>query len=95
MFYIYAEFLDNPTHVHNKAQEEFFQLKCYFFMPKDLDKYFNMVRQRFYHIGGLDDLNMKQIYLNQLLESLGAETLKYFELQRINLAQVSLRDLYQ
>lgn len=95
MFYIYSEFLGGVAHVQDKAREEFFQLKCCSFKPKDLDKHFKMVCQRFYLIGGLDDPNLKQAYLNQLPEPLGAETLRYFDSQRIGLSQVSLGDLYQ
>lgn len=95
MFFIYAKFLGSPTHVQDKARKEFFKLKCYSLMVKDLDEHFKMVHQRFYLIGGLDDPNMKQVYLNQFPEPLGAETLRYFESQQIGLAQVSLGDLYQ
>lgn len=64
MFYIYAEFLGNQTYVQDKAKKELFKLKCYSFMPKDLDKHFKMVRQRFYLIGRLDDSNVKQAHLS-------------------------------
>lgn len=67
---------------------------CITFMWNSWIVHFKIVRARFYILKGVDDLNLKQAYLNQFLEPLGNETLKYLEFQGRLLVQSSLVDLY-
>ncbi|KAL9224860.1 hypothetical protein vseg_000855 [Gypsophila vaccaria] len=51
--------------------------------------------ERFYALGGIDDVNLKQAYLNSLPEPLGKETAWQFSLKNIPLSAATLGELYQ
>ncbi|KAL9241029.1 hypothetical protein vseg_015189 [Gypsophila vaccaria] len=51
--------------------------------------------KRFYALGGMDDVNLKQAYLNSLPEPLGNKTARQFSLKNIPLSAATLGELYQ
>ncbi|KAK9287735.1 hypothetical protein L1049_016175 [Liquidambar formosana] len=70
-------------------------MKCCSFNRKDLEKHFNQMSQCFYTINGMDDVNLKHLFLNSLPEPLGNETLKVMNVQRIPFQATSLGEIYQ
>lgn len=75
----YVEFLGSLAHIVDQARDEFFKLKCCSFNSKNLEKHFKKACAQFYILKGVDDPNLKQVYLNQLPEPLGNKTLKFLE----------------
>lgn len=57
---LYNEFLGNLIHVTDTVWEEYFQIKCCSYFPKDIDTHIQQMSKRFYLLGGLDDPNLKQ-----------------------------------
>ncbi|VVA99252.1 unnamed protein product [Arabis nemorensis] len=51
--------------------------------------------KRFYALNGIDDVNLKQAYLNSLPEPLGNETSRVLSLKNMALNQASLGEIYQ
>ncbi|KAL9994508.1 hypothetical protein Hdeb2414_s0002g00065751 [Helianthus debilis subsp. tardiflorus] len=70
---IYYEFIGNPQDHTIRAREEFLKMKCCSFRPKDLEKHSNRMSERFYCLQGIDDVNLKQVFLNFFPESLSNE----------------------
>ena len=68
--------LGAPTHYTEVAREEFLAMKCCSFERKDLERHFDRMSRQFYTIDEVDDVNIKQTFLNSLPESLGDETLR-------------------
>ena len=79
---LYDEFIGRPDHHAELAHEEFLQMKCCSFLPKDLEKNYDRMSKRFYCINGIDDVNLKQVFLNFFPEPLGAETQKLMHLKQ-------------
>lgn len=77
------------------AREEYFQMKCCSYFPKDLDKHFQQMSKRFYLIGGIDDTNLKQAYLNSILASLSKEAFQQLEMKGKTLALTTVGDIHQ
>ncbi|KAL2534384.1 putative zinc finger protein [Abeliophyllum distichum] len=63
---LYWEFCGRQDHLKDIAREEFFKLKCCSYNPNDLDKHFQNAAKRYYLIGGMDDPNIKQAYLESI-----------------------------
>ncbi|GJR02314.1 putative zinc finger, CCHC-type containing protein [Tanacetum coccineum] len=51
--------------------------------------------QRFYCLNGVDDVNLKQVFLNSFPESLGNEAYRALEARNVTIAQTTLGELYQ
>ncbi|MFS7976539.1 hypothetical protein Hanom_Chr10g00893651 [Helianthus anomalus] len=51
--------------------------------------------KRFYCLQGIDDVNLKQVFLNSFLESLSNEAYRDLEAKNMTVAQASLGGLYQ
>ncbi|GJV52727.1 hypothetical protein Tco_1448468 [Tanacetum coccineum] len=77
------------------AREEFLKMKCCSFQKKDLEKHYDRMSQRFYCLNGVDDVNLKQVFLNSFLESLGNEAYRDLEARNVTIAQTTLGELYQ
>ncbi|GJY10637.1 hypothetical protein Tco_0378822 [Tanacetum coccineum] len=69
MSIIYLEFIGSPWEHIAHAREEFLKRKCCSFQKKDLEKHYNCKSQRFYYLNGVDDVNLKQVFLNSFPES--------------------------
>ncbi|KAJ0781133.1 putative transcription factor interactor and regulator CCHC(Zn) family [Helianthus annuus] len=70
-------------------------MKCCSFRPKDLEKHYNRMFERFYCPQGIDDVNLKQVFLNSFPESLSNEAYRALEAKNMTVAQASLGGLYQ
>lgn len=92
---IYSEFIGNPIEHTIHAREEFLKMNCCSFQRKDLEKYYNRMSQRFYCLQGIDEVNLKQVFLNSFPESLGNEAYRSVETKNITMAHTSLGELYQ
>lgn len=92
---LHNEFLSAITHQTAIAREEYLSMKCCSYKHKDLEWHYNNMSKRFYLLGGMDDLNLKQAFLNSLLELLGNKTHKLLEIKGIGLQNESLSEIYQ
>ncbi|XP_024014520.1 uncharacterized protein LOC112088468 [Eutrema salsugineum] len=72
--HIHNEFLGTWDHYTIQAREEYMSMRCCSFKRKDLEKHYERMSKRFYVLNGIDDVNLKQAYLNSLPEPLRNET---------------------
>ncbi|GJS21715.1 putative reverse transcriptase domain, viral movement protein [Tanacetum coccineum] len=70
-------------------------MKCCSFQKKDLEKHYDRMSHRFYCLNGVDDVNLKQVFLNSFPESLGNEAYRALEARNVTIAQTTLGELYQ
>ncbi|KAK9665956.1 hypothetical protein RND81_14G149000 [Saponaria officinalis] len=89
------EFLGAWDHYTTQAREEFLSMKCCSFMRKDLERNYERMSKQFYALGGMDDVNLKQAYLNSLPKPLGNKTARQFFLKSIPLGTAIFGELYQ
>ncbi|KAJ9547118.1 hypothetical protein OSB04_019661 [Centaurea solstitialis] len=92
---IYAEFIGNPIEHTVRAREEFLKMKCCSFRMKDLETHYNNMSKRFYCLNGIDDTNLKHVFLNSFLPSLANEVYRTLETKNITITQTTLGELYQ
>ncbi|KAK1406173.1 hypothetical protein QVD17_41461 [Tagetes erecta] len=92
---IQLEFVGNPIEYKIRARDEFLKMKCCSFKQKDLEKHYNRMSERFYCLNGIDDVNLKQVFLNSFPESLTNEAYRMLENKNQTVANVSLGGLYQ
>nr|GEW45487.1 ribonuclease H-like domain-containing protein [Tanacetum cinerariifolium] len=64
------------------AREEFLKMKGCSFQKKDLEKHYDRMSQRFYYLNGVDDVNLKQVFLNSFPKSLGNEAYRALEAKK-------------
>ncbi|GKB43905.1 hypothetical protein Tco_0888847 [Tanacetum coccineum] len=95
MSIIYLELIGSPWEHAAHAREEFLKMKCCSFQKKDLEKHYDRMSQRFYCLNGVDDVNLKQVFLNSFPESLGNEAYRALEARNVTIAQTTLGELYQ
>ncbi|GJY14751.1 putative zinc finger, CCHC-type containing protein [Tanacetum coccineum] len=103
MSIIYSEFIGSPWEHTAHAREEFLKMKCCSFQKKDLEKHYDRMSQRFYCLNGVDDVNLKQVFLNSFPESLGNEAYRALEARMSHRktpppkkkTQTTLGELYQ
>nr|GFD26798.1 putative zinc finger, CCHC-type [Tanacetum cinerariifolium] len=86
---------DCPWEHTAHAREEFLKMKCCSFQKKDLEKQYDRMSQRFYCLNGVDDVNLKQVFLNSFPESLRNEAYRALEAKNVTIAQTTLGELYQ
>ncbi|GJV11256.1 hypothetical protein Tco_1352797 [Tanacetum coccineum] len=70
-------------------------MKCCSFQKKDLEKHYDRMSQRFYCLNRVDDVNLKQVFLNSFPESLRNEAYRALEARNVTIAQTTLGELYQ
>lgn len=70
-------------------------MKCCSFQRKDFERHYTNMSSRFYAIGGLDDSNLKQAFLNSLPDPLGNETSKLLATKNLFVTSASLGEVYQ
>nr|GEX61243.1 hypothetical protein [Tanacetum cinerariifolium] len=95
MSIIYSEFIGSHWEHTTHAREEFLKMKCCSFQKKDLEKHYDRMSQRFYCLNGVDDVNLKQVFMNSFPESLGNEAYRALEAKNVTIAQTTLGELYQ
>ncbi|KAM7473486.1 hypothetical protein LguiB_020729 [Lonicera macranthoides] len=91
---IYPQFLGHLGRASTIAREEFVQMKCCSLKKKDLMKHYNRMSQRYFLIGGIDDDNIRQIFLNSFLETLVTEVNKLLKLQKQTIHDVTIAQIY-
>ncbi|XVF67354.1 hypothetical protein PTKIN_Ptkin10aG0114300 [Pterospermum kingtungense] len=72
--YLAQIFSGQELHRMDKLREQFFKLKCCSLHPKDLARHYQKFSELFYLLGGLDDVNMKQAFLNSVPDDLAQQT---------------------
>ncbi|VVB04430.1 unnamed protein product [Arabis nemorensis] len=92
--HIHNEFLGTWDHYTVQAREEYLNMRCSY-KRKDLERHYERMSTRFYALNGVDDVSLKQAYLNSLPEPLGNETSRVLSLNNMALNQVSLGEIYQ
>nr|GEV74926.1 putative zinc finger, CCHC-type [Tanacetum cinerariifolium] len=90
MSIIYSEFIGSPWEHTTHAREEFLKMKCCSFQMKDLEKHYDRMSKRFYCLNRVDDVNLKQVFLNSFLESLRNEAYRALEARNVTIAQTTL-----
>lgn len=70
-------------------------MKCYSFLLKDLEKHYDRMLKRFYCIKGIDDVNLKQAFLNSFPEPLDTEAQKLLVLKQGTLQNIFIAQLYE
>jgi len=70
-------------------------MKCCSFKRKDLEKHYERMLKRFYALNSIDDVNLKQTYLNSLPEPLGNKTSRLLSFKNATVAQASLGEIFQ
>nr|GEW79520.1 putative zinc finger, CCHC-type [Tanacetum cinerariifolium] len=86
---------DCPWEHTSYAREEFLKMKCCSFQKKDLKKHYDRTSQRFYCLNRVDDVNLKQVFLNSFPESLANKAYRALEARNVTIAQTTLGELYQ
>ena len=64
-------------------------------MPKDLDKHYQQFCRHFYVLGGNDDVNLKQAFLNSVPTELSNQTQLQINARGKQLANTPLGDIYK
>ncbi|KAM7497705.1 hypothetical protein LguiA_022119 [Lonicera macranthoides] len=67
---------------------------CSLKKKKDLMKHYNRMSQRYFLIGGIDDDNIRQIFLNSFPETLVTEVNKLLKLQKQTIRDVTIAQIY-
>ncbi|KAL2518395.1 Reverse transcriptase domain-containing protein [Abeliophyllum distichum] len=91
---LYWELCGKQDHLKDIAREEFFKLKCCSYNPKDLNKHFENAVRCIYLIGGMDDPNINQAYLESIPQPLGQEILRVIEMRGQSLGTTSIGELH-
>ncbi|KAL4582307.1 hypothetical protein LXL04_006854 [Taraxacum kok-saghyz] len=61
----------------------------------DLETHYNRMSQRFYCLQGIDDVNLKGVFLNSFPESLANEIKRFLDDRNATITQTTLDELYQ
>ncbi|KAK1398016.1 hypothetical protein POM88_007879 [Heracleum sosnowskyi] len=95
IMYVHNEFLGAWDHYTNQAREEYLSMRCCSYKRKDLETHYERMSKRFYAINGIDDVNLKQTFLNSLPEPLGNETSGLLQIKNLQINNTSIGELYQ
>ncbi|KAL4563654.1 hypothetical protein LXL04_027699 [Taraxacum kok-saghyz] len=87
MSLIQIEFVGNPTEHTIQAREEFLKMKCCSFQKTDLETHYNRMSQRFYCLQGIDDVNLKGVFLNSFPKSLANEVKTFLDDRNVMIAK--------
>lgn len=71
---LHTKFLGSHANHKTFARKEYLSMNCCSFRRKDLEAHYDRMSQRFYLLDGIDDVNLKQAFLNSLPVPLGSET---------------------
>ncbi|KAK1382554.1 hypothetical protein POM88_020289 [Heracleum sosnowskyi] len=95
IMYVHNEFLGAWDHYTNQAREEYLSMRCCSYKRKDLETHYERMSKRFYAINGIDDVNLKQTFINSLPEPLGNETSRLLQIKNLQINSTSIGELYQ
>ncbi|KAL0289771.1 UNVERIFIED_CONTAM: polyprotein [Sesamum radiatum] len=63
---IHQEFIGDASLINKMASQEYFAMKCCSLKRKDLDFHFKRMSEKFYMLNGLNDPNLKHVFLASL-----------------------------
>lgn len=95
MALVYNEFVGTPIRHTDIARDEFLNMKCYSLELKDLERHYDLMSKQFYILGGIDDLNLKQVFFHSFPDSLVTEAKKLFKLQKLELKDLTIANIYE
>lgn len=95
IMYVYQEFLGAWDHYTTQSREEYLSMKCCSYKRKDLELHYERMSRHFYAINGIDDVNLKQTFLNSIPEPLGNETTRLHQIKNLPISNAILGELYQ
>ncbi|KAL0420823.1 UNVERIFIED_CONTAM: polyprotein [Sesamum latifolium] len=87
---IHQEFIGDASLINKMASQEYFTMKCCSLKRKDLDFYFKRMSEKFYMLNGLNDPNLKHVFLASLPQELQLEIQRMIASTRKDVAQLSL-----
>lgn len=70
---IYYKFIGDHSLLSLQTQREFLSMKCYSLKRKDLNNHYETMTSRYYLIGGVNEQNLKQVYISSLQEEVQLE----------------------
>ncbi|KAL0455492.1 UNVERIFIED_CONTAM: polyprotein [Sesamum latifolium] len=70
---IHQEFIGDASLINKMASQEYFAMKCCSLKRKDLDFHFKRMSEKFYMLNGLNDPNLKHVFLASLPQELQPE----------------------
>ncbi|KAM7518111.1 hypothetical protein LguiB_017073 [Lonicera macranthoides] len=76
-------------------REELLSIKCCSLDLKDLEKHYDRISQRFYVLGGIDDVNLKHIVFHSFPDPLVVEAKKILKIQKSEIKNLTLADIYE
>lgn len=60
---VHNEFLGAWDHYTTQARKEYLSMRCCSYKRKDLETHYERMSKWFYAINGIDDINLKQLFL--------------------------------
>ncbi|KAL0284587.1 UNVERIFIED_CONTAM: hypothetical protein Sradi_7193400 [Sesamum radiatum] len=92
---IHQEFIGDASLINKMASQEYFAMKCCSLKRKDLDFHFKRMSEKFYMLNGLNDPNLKHVFLASLPQELQPEIQRMIASSRRDVAQLSLGEFHQ
>ncbi|KAL0445483.1 UNVERIFIED_CONTAM: polyprotein [Sesamum latifolium] len=92
---IHQEFIGDASLINKMASQEYFAMKCCSLKRKDLDFHFKQMSEKFYMLNGLNDPNLKHVFLASLPQELQREIQRMIASTRRDVAQLSLGEFHQ
>ncbi|XVF69281.1 hypothetical protein PTKIN_Ptkin11bG0068400 [Pterospermum kingtungense] len=93
--YLAQIFCGQELHRMDKLKEQFFKLKCCSLHPKDMARHYKRFSKLFYLLGGFDDVNMKQAFLNSVPDDLAQQIRTQINLLAVEMKNMCLGDIYK
>ncbi|KAK4381888.1 polyprotein [Sesamum angolense] len=88
---IHQEFIGDASLINKMASQEYFAMKCCSLKRKDLDFHFKRMSEKFYMLNGLNDSNLKHVFLASLPQELQPEIQTMITSTRRDVTQLSLQ----
>ncbi|KAL0300376.1 UNVERIFIED_CONTAM: polyprotein [Sesamum calycinum] len=92
---IHQEFIGDASLINKMASQEYFAMKCCSLKRKDLDFHFKRMSEKFYMLNGLNDPNLKHVFLASLPQELQPEIQRMITSTRRDVTQLSLGEFHQ
>ncbi|KAL0444958.1 UNVERIFIED_CONTAM: polyprotein [Sesamum latifolium] len=90
-----SRFTGDASLINKMASQEYFAMKCCSLKRKDLDFHFKRMSEKFYMLNGLNDPNLKHVFLASLPQELQPEIQRMIASTRRDVAQLSLGEFHQ
>ncbi|KAK4380997.1 polyprotein [Sesamum angolense] len=92
---IHQEFIGDASLINKMASQEYFAMKSCSLKRKDLDFHFKRMSEKFYMLNGLNDPNLKHVFLASLPQELQPEIQRLITLTRRDVTELSLGEFHQ